>query len=203
MSSAKLKTNLELLNDCNQIPPNQSSNYKFMILGYNNAFGTMLESVIKACDWDAKHWRVDPTARTLTLLGSDLASRNQIVHDTLTRERERGSLTLLHNWTNEVVPVYGEGEVVVGCHCPEVQFVYEMRVPADVVPVPGDGEVEEITLLSVARAREALAKGEFTPANGCVILDFFIRHGLITYENEPDYIEIASRLHRVLDFQTA
>jgi hypothetical protein len=30
--------------------------------------------------------------------------------------------------------------------------------------------------------------------------DFFIRHGIITPENEPNYIEIASRLHRELEF---
>ncbi|OBT74410.1 hypothetical protein VF21_06836 [Pseudogymnoascus sp. 05NY08] len=91
----------------------------------------------------------------------------------------------------------------IGCFSPEVQFVYEMKVPNDLVPTPGDNEAEEIKLMTVPELKDALAKGEFTPANGCIILDFFIRHGLLTFENEPNYIEIASRLHRVLDLQTA
>ena len=90
-----------------------------------------------------------------------------------------------------------------GCMSPEVQFLYEMKVSADVIPLPGDDEAEEITLMTVPRLKDALAKGEFTPANGCVVLNFFLRHGILTFENEPDYIEIASRLHRVLDLGTA
>lgn len=91
----------------------------------------------------------------------------------------------------------------IGCFSPEVQFIYEMKVSTDVVPIPGDNEAEEITLMDIPRLKEALANGDFTPANGCVVLDFFIRHGLVTFESEPHYIEIASRLHRVLDLQTA
>lgn len=35
-----------------------------------------------------------------------------------------------------------------------------------------------------------------------VLIDFFIRHGLLTPENEPDYIEIMARLHRRFEFPT-
>lgn len=90
-----------------------------------------------------------------------------------------------------------------GCFSPEVQFCFEMRIPGDVKPVPGDDEVEEIVLMDIPQIEKELAKGSFTPANGCVMLDFFIRHGVLTFENEPDYVEIASRLHRVLDMYTA
>ncbi len=95
----------------------------------------------------------------------------------------------------------GGGEL--GLFTPEVQYTYEMELPKDVIPRPGDNEAEEIMLLSIEKIRDALAKGEFTPANGCIVLDFFIRHGIITYENEKDYIEIASRLHRTHAFPTA
>ena len=90
-----------------------------------------------------------------------------------------------------------------GLFTPEVQFTYEMELPPDVVPRPGDNEAEEITFMTVDKLRSALAAGEFTPANGCIVLDFLIRHGFITYEQEQDYIEIASRLHRPLAFPTA
>lgn len=35
-----------------------------------------------------------------------------------------------------------------------------------------------------------------------VLLDFFIRHGILTPENEPDFIEICSRIHRRFEFPT-
>jgi 8-oxo-dGTP pyrophosphatase MutT (NUDIX family) len=91
----------------------------------------------------------------------------------------------------------------VGLMCPEVQFTYEIQLPEDITPVPGDGEAESIILFTIDELKSALAKGDFTPANGCIVLDFFVRHGIITYENEKDYIDIASRLHRVLEFPTA
>ena len=90
-----------------------------------------------------------------------------------------------------------------GLFTPEVQFTYEMKLPKEVIPTPGDNEAEEIRLLSIEQLRTALGNGEFTPANGCVVLDFFIRRGLMTYEQEKDYIEIASRLHRSLAFPSA
>ena len=89
-----------------------------------------------------------------------------------------------------------------GLLCPEVQFCYEMKVPNEVIPAPGDNEAQEIILLNIKQLKAALANGEFTPANGCVVLDFFIRHGILNFENEPDYITIASRLHRLLDLQS-
>lgn len=87
-----------------------------------------------------------------------------------------------------------------GLLCPEIQFLYEMKIPTELVPVPGDGEAEEFILFSTTQLKDALARGEFTPANGEVVLDFFIRHGILTFENEPDYTTIASRLHRSLEF---
>lgn len=87
-----------------------------------------------------------------------------------------------------------------GLLCPEIQFTYEMKIPADLVPVPGDGEAEGFVLMSIDQLKEALANGEFTPANGEVVLDFFIRHGILTFENEPNYTMIVSRLHRSLEF---
>lgn len=90
-----------------------------------------------------------------------------------------------------------------GLLTPEVQFTYEMRIGTDFIPKPGDNEAESITLFDVKELKKALGNGEFTPANGCIILDFFVRHGIINYENEEDYIEIASRLHRKHEFPTA
>ena len=95
----------------------------------------------------------------------------------------------------------GGGEV--GLLTPEVQFAYETKLMANFISKQGDNEAQEIMLLSIGGIEKALGNGEFTPANGYIVLDFFVRHGSISFENEEGYIEVASRLHRKHDFSTA
>lgn len=85
----------------------------------------------------------------------------------------------------------------------EIQYVYDMKVGKDVIPTSHDMEASNISLYSINEIKKALDDGEFTPANACLMLDFFIRHGLVTFENEPRYNEIISRLHRPLGTRTA
>lgn len=85
---------------------------------------------------------------------------------------------------------------------PEVQYIYDLELPEDVTPKPSDDEVEEFYLWSVDEINGAMRKGEFKPNCALVMLDFFVRHGVLTQENEKDFIEIASRLHRRLEFPT-
>lgn len=82
-------------------------------------------------------------------------------------------------------------------------FVYDLEVGRDVVPVPKDGEVKEFSLMSVGEVKEALARGEFKTNSAVVMIDFFVRHGIITAENEKDYVEIVTRMHRRLPFPTS
>ena len=84
---------------------------------------------------------------------------------------------------------------------PECEYVYDLEIKADehVIPKPNDNEVESFSLLSLAHLKAALARGEFKPNCAFVLIDFFIRHGILTPENEPDYLEIVTRLHRRLD----
>lgn len=86
---------------------------------------------------------------------------------------------------------------------PEVQFVYDMEVGPDVIPKPCDDEVEDFRLWTVDEVQGALSQGLFKPNCALLLLDFFIRHGILTAQNEKDYVEIASRLHRKLPFPTA
>ena len=86
---------------------------------------------------------------------------------------------------------------------PECQYVYDLEVGEDVVPKPGDNEVEKFHLWTVEEIQVALGNGDFKPNCALVMLDFFVRHGILTQANEKDYIEIVSRLHRRLDFPTA
>lgn len=92
-----------------------------------------------------------------------------------------------------------EGEAS-GLLQPTVKFVYDLVLPDSVHLKPKDDEVESFELLSIAQVREALANGEFRPSSVMVLMDFLIRHGYITAENEPDYAAIVSRIHRRLPF---
>ncbi|KAA8900504.1 NUDIX hydrolase domain-like protein [Sphaerosporella brunnea] len=83
---------------------------------------------------------------------------------------------------------------------PEVQYVYDLEVGEDVVPAPCDDEVQDFHLMPLDEVKEELAKGSFKPNCAYVLIDFFVRHGIITPANEPNYIEIVSRLHRELEF---
>jgi 8-oxo-dGTP pyrophosphatase MutT (NUDIX family) len=85
---------------------------------------------------------------------------------------------------------------------PEVQYVYDLELPEDTIPKPGDDEVEEFYLWGVEEVQEAMRNGHFKPNCALVVLDFFVRHGILTTENERDYIDIVSRLHRKLEFPT-
>ncbi|KAE9371656.1 thiamine pyrophosphokinase-related protein-like protein [Stipitochalara longipes BDJ] len=83
---------------------------------------------------------------------------------------------------------------------PECQYVYDLELPGDVVPKPNDSEVECFYLWTVEEIKEALGRGEFKPNCALLILDFFIRWGILNEENEPHYEEIKRRLHRELEF---
>ena len=86
---------------------------------------------------------------------------------------------------------------------PECQYIYDMEVKMDVVPKPNDDEVETFHLWTVDEVKAALGRGEFKPSCALVLLDFFIRHGILNAENEPDFMEIVSRIHRRLPFPTS
>lgn len=85
---------------------------------------------------------------------------------------------------------------------PEVQYVYDLELPKDVIPQPKDGEVEEFYLWTVEKVQGALKNWEFKPNCALCVLDFFVRHGVLTGENESDLEEIKRRCHREMLFPT-
>ncbi|KAA8651687.1 putative thiamine pyrophosphokinase [Aspergillus tanneri] len=81
---------------------------------------------------------------------------------------------------------------------PGVLFVYDLEVGPEVKLSPVDGDIYAFHVMDVGQVKEALLSGKFKPSCGCVMLDFFIRHGLISPDEEDDYAEIVTRLHRKL-----
>lgn len=85
---------------------------------------------------------------------------------------------------------------------PEVLYVFDLELPADVTLRPNDDEVESFELMDVDTIMHAMKQSLFKTNSAVVMVDFFVRHGIITPESEPDYVEIVSRMHRRLPIAT-
>ncbi|XP_072102705.1 thiamin pyrophosphokinase 2 isoform X2 [Mobula birostris] len=81
---------------------------------------------------------------------------------------------------------------------PECQFVYDLEVPADLVPQVEDGEMLEFYLWPLEQVREAIVGSEFKPNCALVALDFLIRHGVVDADGERYYQQFIEGLHREL-----
>ncbi|KAJ3573334.1 hypothetical protein NPX13_g4737 [Xylaria arbuscula] len=96
----------------------------------------------------------------------------------------------------------GQGEVG-GLVKPDMVHVYDLELAENVIPKPHDDEVKEFYLMTVDGVKAALLRNEFKTNSAAVMIDFFIRHGVISADNEIDYPELNMRLHRRLPFATA
>ncbi|QPG73605.1 hypothetical protein FOA43_000917 [Brettanomyces nanus] len=85
---------------------------------------------------------------------------------------------------------------------PEVEYIYDLEMDSATIPRPVDHEAEDFKLMGIEEVVRRLKNGEFKHNCAGVIVDFFMRHGIVTPEDEPDYIEIQNRLHRRLPFPT-
>ncbi len=79
-----------------------------------------------------------------------------------------------------------------------ISYLYEMEFDKDMIPRPGD-EVETFTLITLDDVKVALMEGEFVANRAMVWIAYLIRHGVMTPENEPGFIEICQRLQRKHD----
>ena len=97
-----------------------------------------------------------------------------------------------------VVPV---GLVSYRCERPEGLrdddlFCFDLELPADFTPKNTDGEVEAFSLWPIEKVAERIRETEDFKFNcALVIIDFFIRHGLIA-PDDPDYTRLAEGLRR-------
>lgn len=80
------------------------------------------------------------------------------------------------------------------------RYVYDLRVPIGAdretyKPKPLDGEIDSFELLPLIEVVLRMQQGLFKPDTALVVLDFMIRRGYLTPEDEPGYQEIVTRLH--------
>lgn len=98
---------------------------------------------------------------------------------------------------------YAQRNEARGSVLPTVLYVYDLPMPETMVPRPMDDEVESFVLMTVDEVYEAIFKGEFKPNCVLVMLDFFIRHGVLTAGNCPEYLDILTRIRRRLPVPTS
>lgn len=77
---------------------------------------------------------------------------------------------------------------------PDVQYCYDLDLPADFTPHNADGEIAAFMLWPAARVAETVRDTAAFKFNcNLVIIDFLIRHGLIAPDH-PDYIALCRGL---------
>jgi isopentenyldiphosphate isomerase len=74
---------------------------------------------------------------------------------------------------------------------PNQMFCYDLEVPVDFTPVNEDGEVDRFELWPLEDVIASVGDSfDFKSNCNLAVIDFLVRHGYITPENEPDYMAI-------------
>jgi len=80
---------------------------------------------------------------------------------------------------------------------PDQMFCYDLEMPVDFTPFNMDGEIDAFELWPIEEVAERVRDSfDFKFNCNLAIIDFLIRHGILTPENEPDYVEIVLGLRR-------
>jgi 8-oxo-dGTP pyrophosphatase MutT (NUDIX family) len=81
----------------------------------------------------------------------------------------------------------------------DVLFVYDLEMPADFVPNNRDGEIVQFELMPAAAVLDRVRTTDDFKFNvNLVVLDFALRHGILR-PDDPEYLDVATGLHRPID----
>lgn len=79
---------------------------------------------------------------------------------------------------------------------PDVQYCFDLELPAYFQPMPRDDEIEGFKLMPIDEVAAIVRETEQFKFNcNLVIIDFLVRHGLIG-PDDPDYVAIVQGLHQ-------
>lgn len=80
---------------------------------------------------------------------------------------------------------------------PDVMFCYDLEMPAYFTPTNTDGEAARFDLMDVVEVAKIVRDTHCFKYNvPLVIIDFLVRRGLISPEDEPDYVDIVKGLRQ-------
>jgi hypothetical protein len=81
----------------------------------------------------------------------------------------------------------------------DVLFAFDLEMPTDFVPKNQDGEIVHFELIPASAVLDRVrASDDFKFNVNLVILDFALRHGVLR-PDDPEYLDVATGLHRPLD----
>ncbi len=166
------------------------------------SYGLHVNGVVRGTDGDARLW-VATRARDRIIAPGKL--------DNMVAGGQPIGLTLADNLRKEAQEEAGlpaalaDRAVPVGAlaYCLETPeglkrdrlFLYDLELPPDVTPVNTDGEVESFALWSLEEVAASVRDTQAWKFNvPLVIIDFLIRHGHLTPDDEPDYLALIDGL---------
>jgi len=80
---------------------------------------------------------------------------------------------------------------------PDVMYCFDLDLPESFVPRNTDGEISSFALMPVPEvAQRVRDTGDFKFNVNLVITDFLIRHGVLTPDTQPDYVDLVAGLRR-------
>jgi len=80
---------------------------------------------------------------------------------------------------------------------PDRLYCYDLEMPDGVVPRNTDGEIAAFFLMRAEEVMTLVRETDaFKPNCAMVLIDFFLRHGLLTPDDEPDHAAIVQALDR-------
>ena len=81
---------------------------------------------------------------------------------------------------------------------PGLYFLYELELPSDlsVLPQPNilDGEVQSFSLMGLQDVLNNLLAGKFKSRSAMALVDWLVRHGYVTEENDSRFAEVCRHL---------
>lgn len=85
---------------------------------------------------------------------------------------------------------------------PNTEFVFDLELPVDFKPTNADGEVQAFQLLPAKECLEKVFSPEFKTTSCPVVIDFLIRHGVITPENGEYYFQQFQSISGILSWKS-
>ena len=80
----------------------------------------------------------------------------------------------------------------------DVLYLFDLELPAGYTPVNRDGEIAVFELWPIARVVERVRDTDDFKFNcALVVIDFLVRHGVLTPDDEPDYLTAPRGLRAV------
>jgi len=90
---------------------------------------------------------------------------------------------------------------------PGIYYLFDLPLPPEGSFLPKtnalDGEIDKFDLLDVEQVLHRLLDNSFKPTSALAIMDLLMRHGYITDETDPRYLDVCQRLKTDLQLPLA